>query len=63
MIRLMGLLREIYETDVGIMELVRFYEIATNEQKREFSKLLKAGRNDKAWELVRKVTGTKIKRI
>jgi hypothetical protein len=63
MIKLMDLLRETYKGDVGIMELVQFYEKATEEQKKQFSKLLNAGRNSEAWELVKKVTGTKIKRI
>ena len=50
-----------YPGNVGAMEMFRFYQVATEEQKAEMKKLIKHGKSDEAWELLQKVVKTKLK--
>ena len=49
-----------YKGNIGIMELVKFQQIATPEQKLLMKKLLSEKRNDEAWELLKQVTGVNL---
>lgn len=46
-----------YEGNIGMMEVAKFYMVATDEQKAHFKKLVAAKLNHAAWELVYKVIG------
>ena len=50
-----------YPGNMGAMEMVRFYQIATREQEREMEKLLNRNKIKKAWSLLQKVTGVKLR--
>lgn len=51
-----------YKGNIGIMELVDFHKKATTEQKKQLESFLKAGKTDAAWDLIEKVSGTKLVR-
>lgn len=46
-----------YPGNIGMMEMYRFHQVATPAQKAELSKLLAAGKQEDAWQLLQKVTG------
>lgn len=48
------------EGNIGIMELAQYMQDATEVQKCELNKLIKAGKNSEAWRLIQNVTGTKL---
>lgn len=50
-----------YAGNIGMMEMFRFYQVATPEQKAEMKQLLSGGKQDAAWELLQRVTGVKLK--
>ena len=50
-----------YEGNIGIMEVNKFFQIATPEQKKLFKQLLAADRTKDAWRLVQDVTNVKLK--
>ena len=50
-----------YEGNIGMMEMFKFYQIATPEQKSEMKKYLSAGDQASAWEFLQTVTGTRLK--
>lgn len=50
-----------YRGNIGMMEMFKFYQIASPEQKQQMRALLKAGRQEEAWGLLQKVTGVKLK--
>lgn len=45
----------IYSNNAGIMEVFRFFEKATDEQKSKFDELINAGEQDEALKLMEKV--------
>lgn len=49
-----------YPGNIGIMELAKFFRIATPEQQEMFKKLLTTGEKKLAWFLIQKVTGVKL---
>lgn len=49
-----------YAGNIGIMELIKFKQKATPEQKKEFDRLLADKKTQKVWELVQQVTGVKL---
>ena len=49
-----------YPGNLGMMEMFKFYQVATDEQKREMKHLMKLEKTDEAWELLQKVTGVKL---
>jgi hypothetical protein len=50
-----------YEGNIGIMEVNKFFQIATPEQKKLFKQLLAVDRTKDAWRLVQDVTNVKLK--
>jgi len=49
-----------YRGNLGVMELIQFVDMATPNQKELFQKLIDQGKNDKALELVQRVTKTRL---
>lgn len=51
-----------YAGNIGIMEMVKFHRMATPEQKANLATLLKAGKQEEAWEFLQTVTGVKLQK-
>ena len=49
-----------YPGNIGIMELTKFFKIASPEQQEMFKKLVNTGEKKLAWFLIQKVTGVKL---
>ena len=49
-----------YVGNIGIMELIKFKQKATPEQKKKFDVLLQKKKNKEVWALVQDVTGVKL---
>ena len=49
-----------YAGNIGIMELIKFKQKATAEQKKKFDDLLQKKKNKEVWDLVQNVTGVKL---
>jgi len=49
-----------YAGNIGIMELIKFKNKATPEQKKEFENLLAKEKNKEIWDLVQQVTGVQL---
>jgi hypothetical protein len=49
-----------YPGNIGIMELVKFHQIASEKQKKKFNDHVKNKNNKEAWKLVQHVTGVKL---
>jgi len=49
-----------YAGNIGIMELIKFKQKATPEQKKHFEELLAKKKNKEVWDLVQHVTGVKL---
>lgn len=54
------LLGESYPGNLGMMELVKFYKVATPEQKHAMQSYLGKKEFDQAWELLQRVSGVKL---
>lgn len=61
MIKLKDLLREMsYKGNLGVMELIDFYGLASKSQSAMLQNFISAKKWDKAWSLIQKVTKTKL---
>jgi hypothetical protein len=49
-----------YPGNLGMMEMFKFYQVATPEEKVRMKKLIADKMTDAAWELLQKVTGVKL---
>jgi len=49
-----------YAGNIGIMELIKFKQKATPEQKKHFEELLAKKKNKEVWDLVQQVTGVQL---
>ena len=49
-----------YEGNIGMMEVARFFRIATEAQKKLFKELLEKGKRGLAWKMIQDVTDTKL---
>lgn len=49
-----------YAGNIGIMELIKFKQKASAEQKKKFDDHVKNKKHKEAWELVQHVTGVKL---
>jgi len=49
-----------YAGNIGIMELIKFKQKATADEKKKFDDHVKNKRTKDAWEMVQKVTGVKL---
>lgn len=51
----------VYDGNVGIIELTRFFTIATPAEKQEYKQLMADGKKGDALELMQRVVGVKLK--
>lgn len=49
-----------YAGNIGIMELIKFKQKATEEQKKKFNDHVKNKKHKEAWKMVQDVTGVKL---
>ena len=49
-----------YAGNIGIMELIKFYTNATPEVAAKVKALIALKKDKEAWDIVQKVTGTKL---
>jgi pyrimidine deaminase RibD-like protein len=49
-----------YKKPIGMMEMYKFMQIATEEQKAELKKLINSGKQAEAWTLLQQVTNSKL---
>lgn len=49
-----------YPGNLGMMEMFKFYQKASDEQKQKMKRLLNNKKFDEAWELLQAVTGVKL---
>jgi hypothetical protein len=49
-----------YAGNIGVMELVKFHNIATSDQKKQLRSHLDNKKKHDAWKLIQHVTGTKL---
>ncbi len=49
-----------YAGNIGIMELVKFYQKASKEEKKKFDFHMKNKQSREAWQIVQDVTGVKL---
>ena len=50
-----------YDGNIGMMEMFKFYSIATEEQKKKMKDLLNNKHFREAWAYLQEVTGIKLK--
>lgn len=50
-----------YSGNIGVMELVKFHRIASEEESKLMKTYLRDGETQKAWELLKSVTGVNLK--
>lgn len=51
----------VYDGNLGMIEMFKFYQMASPEIKDLMKKLIASGKKREAWELLKKVTGVKLK--
>jgi hypothetical protein len=56
----MRLLALSYSGNIGMMEMMKFYKVATPEQKRQMQNYLNDKEFEKGWQLLQDVTGVKL---
>lgn len=49
-----------YRGNIGVMEMFKFYNVATDEQKAKMKQLIADKNNDEAWALLQKVLKVKL---
>jgi len=49
-----------YSGNIGVMELVKFHNIASIQQKKQLKSLISNNKKLDAWKLVQQVTGVKL---
>ena len=45
-----------YKGNIGMMEMARFFQVATAEEKARLKKLIADGKQEEAWKLLQQVT-------
>ena len=50
-----------YVGNIGMMEMYKFYQTATDREKAQMKLLIAAGEQEKAWEPLKRVTGARLK--
>lgn len=60
--KLVNYLLEIsYEGNIGLHEMVKFFQVATPEEVRRFEDLMSVNDLPNAWELLQQVVGVRLK--
>jgi hypothetical protein len=49
-----------YPGNIGMMEMFKFYQIASEEDKKQMKELISKKLFDAAWQLLQKVTGVNL---
>ena len=49
-----------YEGNIGMMEMFKFYQVATPEQKAKMKALIFDKKQNEAWEFLQSVTGVRL---
>ena len=49
-----------YVGNIGMMEMFKFYQVATPDEKAHMKELLYAGKQEAAWDYLQRVTGVKL---
>ena len=49
-----------YPGNLGMVEMFKFYQVASEEQKREMKHLMKLEKFAEAWEMLQRVTKVKL---
>jgi hypothetical protein len=57
---LQGITEASYLGNIGMMEVAKFFNIATPKEKIIFKRLMNMGEKNKAWQLIQQVTGVKL---
>ena len=52
-----------YPGNIGMMEMFKFYEKATIEQKNKMKALISGKKMKEAWEFLQQVTGMKLQSV
>ena len=52
-----------YKGNIGMMEMFKFYQIATSQQKAKMKELLTSGKQTEAWEFLQQVTNTELENV
>lgn len=55
-----GVIEAAYKGNIGAMEMFKFYSKATDDQKLLLKKLIAAGEDSRAWQLIQKISGVKL---
>ena len=45
-----------YPGNIGMMEMAKFYQVATPEEKARLKKLISDGKQEEAWKFLQQVT-------
>jgi hypothetical protein len=56
----MRLLALSYSGNIGMMEMMKFYKVATPEQKQQMQSYISQKKYDKGWKLLQDVTGVRL---
>lgn len=51
-----------YPGNIGMMEMAKFYQVASPEQKMLMKKLIAENKIDQAWELLQQVSGMRLQK-
>lgn len=51
-----------YKGNIGIMEVAKFYQTASEADKKKLKGLLEAGKQEAAWALIQSVTGVQLEK-
>ena len=49
-----------YKGNIGMLEMFKFYQVATAAQKTEMKSLINAKKYDEAWKLLQSVTNVRL---
>lgn len=61
-VKLTNYLLEIaYEGNIGLHEMVKFFQVATPEETKKFEELMSLNDLPNAWDLVQRVVGVRLK--
>ena len=52
-----------YPGNLGMMEMFKFYQVATEDQKKKMKSLITQKKMNDAWELLQVVTGVKLRKL
>ena len=52
-----------YPGNIGAMEMLKFYQVAGEDQKAQMREFIANNQIDKAWDLLQKVTKTQLQKL